>query len=262
MTGAGEVADSVLSVEGVTHQFGGIKAIDDCTWTLARGRLAALIGPNGAGKSTLINVVCGAYRLQTGVVKFDGVETGGWPPHRLAQRGLVRTFQVARVFDDLTVLENLLFGAPNQPGESFAGAVLWRGRARRVEREVLARANELVNTFDLFRLRNDYGRELSGGQRRLLELARALMAEPKVLMLDEPMAGINPALAERIGEHLQAIRSQGVTLLLVEHNLAVVDRLCDWVTVMAEGRVLASGSMEELRSHPGVIAAYLGREGV
>jgi neutral amino acid transport system ATP-binding protein len=253
---------SILSVDGLSHRFGGVKAIDDCTWSLQRGRLSALIGPNGAGKSTLIDVVMGALPLQRGQVRFEGTDVSGWPTHRLAQRGLIRTFQVARVLDELTVIENMLLASRDQPGESLFTALLRPQLARRAEREQVARALEFLEIFEILHLRNDYASALSGGQKRLLELARAMMANPKVLMLDEPMAAINPVLVKRIGEHLQNMVRLGVTLLLVEHNLGIVEQICDSVTVMVQGRVLASGSMAELRAHPAVMSAYLGREAV
>ena len=254
--------DHLLTVEGVTHRFGGVTAVDNCTWSLPSGLVAAIIGPNGAGKSTLINIVAGALSLQKGRVRFDGTDISRWSPHRVAQRGLVRTFQVARVFEQLTVIENMLLASQRQPGESLFNAIFRPGRGRKFERNQLSRARELIDTFELTRLRNSYASELSGGQKRLLELARAMMADPKLLLLDEPMAAINPALVERISAHLLEMRKWGVTLLLIEHNLSVVEELCDWVTVMAEGRVLASGTMAELRQHPEVISAYLGREAV
>jgi branched-chain amino acid transport system ATP-binding protein len=252
--------DNLLVVKTVTHKFGGIAAINDCTWSLRRGLIAALIGPNGAGKSTLVNVVAGALPLQAGSVRFDGTDIGGWTPYRIAKRGIIRTFQVARGFEKLTVLENMLVAPLDQPGESLANAIFRPSVGRAAERRQLSRAYELLDKYDLHNLRNHYASELSGGQKRLLELARAMMCEPKLLLLDEPMAAISPVLIQRIGEHLREMRNSNITLLLVEHNLGVVEQICDWVTVMAEGRVLASGSMDQLRKNPEVISAYLGRE--
>jgi neutral amino acid transport system ATP-binding protein len=254
--------DAILSITDVTHAFGGVKAIDDCTWSLERGRLAALIGPNGAGKSTLIDIVMGALKPQHGRVQFENAVVSGWAPHRLANRGLIRTFQVARVFDELTVLENMLLASQHQTDESLFNVLFRARRGRRAEKQEVSTALDLLADFDLVQMRNEYAKALSGGQKRLLELARALMAKPKVLMLDEPMAAINPVLVKRIGEHLQYMRSLGVTLLLVEHNLNVVEQLCDWVSVMVQGRILANGTMAEMRAHPEVISAYLGREAV
>ena len=247
-------------VDGVSHHFGGGAAVDDCSWSLREGLLAALIGPNGAGKTTLVNLASGALRLQRGHIRFDGVEIGGLAPHRIAQKGLVRTFQIARDFQKLTVLENMLVAPRNQPGENLLNVFFRPGLGRAADRRNLSRAAELLEMFDIYALRNEYANALSGGQQRLLELARAMMSEPKVLMLDEPMAAISPVLVERIGRLLQNMRGMGMTILMVEHNLAVVDQICEWVTVMTSGRVLASGSMAELRKHPEVISAYLGRD--
>ena len=253
-----QAEDIVLSVDRITLGFGGVKALDGCTWSLRNGVIAAVIGPNGAGKSTLVNVISGALQPQRGSVRFGGKEITGWSPHRIAQLGLIRTFQIARGFEKLTVLENMLVAPRVQPGESIWNAVMRPGLGKAAERRDLARALELLNMFELYPLRNEYAREISGGQKRLLELARAVMTEPKVLMLDEPMAAINPALIERIGRHLRDMQKWGITLVLIEHNLKVVQQICDWVTVMVNGSALASGSLGDLRKDPAVISAYLG----
>jgi neutral amino acid transport system ATP-binding protein len=253
-------ADDLLQVEDVSHRFGGVLAVDRCTWSLRQGLIAALIGPNGAGKSTLVNVIAGAVRLQAGRIRFRGEDISRRAPHRIARRGLLRTFQIAGEFERLTVLENMLLVARELPGESLANALFRPRLGRDADRRQLERADQLLDDFALYPLRNEYAGELSGGQKRLLELARAMMAEPTLLLLDEPMAGINPVLVERIIEHLRRMQRDGMTVLLVEHNLQVVADLCDWVTVMAQGRVLASGSMAELRREQSVIDAYLGRE--
>jgi neutral amino acid transport system ATP-binding protein len=253
-------ADGLLNVENVIHRFGGVLAVDRCTWSLRQGLIAALIGPNGAGKSTLVNVIAGAVRLQAGRIHFRGEDISRRAPHRIARRGLIRTFQIAGPFERLTVLENMLLVAPELPGESPWNALFRPRLGRDADRRQLVRASQLLDDFALYALRNEYAGELSGGQKRLLELARAMMAEPTLLLLDEPMAGINPVLVERISEHLRQMQRDGVTVLLVEHNLQVVADLCDWVTVMAQGRILASGTMAELRREQSVIDAYLGRE--
>jgi ABC-type branched-subunit amino acid transport system ATPase component len=255
-----EDATSLLQVKGLIHKFGGVAAVNGCDWSLPEGVIAALIGPNGAGKTTLANVVAGSLPLQTGRVHFRSRDVSGWPQHRMARHGLIRTFQISRGFERLTVMENLLVAAPDQPGESLINAYLRPRLTRRAEQRNLERAADLLNLFELFHLRNEYASDLSGGQKRLLEIARALMAEPKLLLLDEPMAGINPVLIDRICEHLVELHRSGLTLLLIEHNLTVVEGICSSVTVMVEGRVLATGSMTALREHEGVIEAYLGRE--
>jgi ABC-type branched-subunit amino acid transport system ATPase component len=258
MPDSGHGGGDILSVEGITLSFGGVKALDRCTWTLRKGVIAAVIGPNGAGKSTLVNVISGALRPEHGKVRFYDTEITGWAVHRVAQLGLIRTFQIARGFEKLTVLENMLVAPPDQPGESVWNALMRPRLGAAAERRQIARALELLQMFDLHSLRNEYAKELSGGQKRLLELARALMAEPKVLILDEPMAAISPALIDRIGRHLRQMREWGITLLLIEHNLGVVEQICDWVTVMVQGSALASGSLADLRKDTAVISAYLG----
>lgn len=251
--------DAILSVEGVSHQFGGVAALTECSWALPRGSLSALIGPNGAGKSTLVNIISGALPIQRGRIHFEGADITGWSPHRIAQEGLIRTFQVARDFEKLTVLENMLVAPGKQPGESLWNAILRPKLGRDGDQQLLDRALELLDRFELYPHRNDYAASLSGGQKRLLELARAAMADAKVLLLDEPMAAINPTLIERIAAYLQEMRSWGITFLLVEHNLSFVERYCERVTVMVRGRVLATGSLSELRRNPHVESAYLGR---
>jgi len=242
------------------HSFGGLQAVDGCSFTISRGSLAAVIGPNGAGKSTMVNVVSGALARQRGRVRFDGSDISGWAPHQIALRGLIRTFQISREFGGMTVLENLLVTAPDQRGEQLWNALFRPGLGRRQDRELVSRALDVLDTFDLFALRNEYARTLSGGQKRLLELARAVMAEPKLLLLDEPMAGVNPALIDRLGRHIQRLNEQGITFVLIEHNLEVVERICDHVVVMAVGKTLATGRMAELRRNPEVVTAYLGGE--
>jgi ABC-type branched-subunit amino acid transport system ATPase component len=252
--------EPLLKVEHVTHSFGGLQAVNDCSWELQGNTIAALIGPNGAGKTTLANLIAGALPLQQGRIWFDGHDISGKAPHSIAQMGIIRTFQISRDFEKLTLLENMMVAAPDQPGESLFTAFFQPGKSNAAEKRNLVRAAELLDRFDLYHLRNEYASDISGGQKRLLELARAVMAEPKLMLLDEPMAGINPALIERVCKHLEEIQKSGVTLLMIEHNLSVVESICRWVTVMIEGSVLTSGTMAELRQHPGVVDAYLGRE--
>jgi branched-chain amino acid transport system ATP-binding protein len=239
--------------------FGGLRAVDDCSFMVARGSIAGLIGPNGAGKSTAANLITGFLRADAGTVLFDGANIARLPIHRIAQRGLTRTFQITRELERMSVTENLLAAPHHQPGESFWLGLLSTPAVRRQEEENLQRALRLLRDFDLYDLRDEYAANLSGGQRRLLELARVVMTQPTLLLLDEPFAGINPVLCARLSESIGALcRDLGITFLIIEHNLAMVERLCNTVIVMALGRVIAEGSMAELRENPAVVDAYLG----
>ncbi len=249
----------LLEVRHLVKAFGGLRAVDDCSLTVARGSIVGLIGPNGAGKSTVANLITGFLRADAGRVLFNGADIARLPIHRIAQRGLTRTFQITRELERMTVTENLLAAPHHQLGESFWLGLLSTPAVRRQEEENLQRALRLLRDFDLYDLHDEYAANLSGGQRRLLELARVVMTQPTLLLLDEPFAGINPVLCARLGEAIEALsRAQGITFLIIEHNLAMVERLCSSVIVMALGRVIAEGSMAELRENPAVVDAYLG----
>lgn len=216
-----------------------------------------MIGPNGAGKSTALSVIAGALPPTSGSVFFRGKEVGRLPSHRIARLGIIRTFQLSSEFARLSVLENLLVAAAGQQGESLSGA-LFKGRAwREQERTHVEQARALLTRFEMRDKENEYAGNLSGGQKRLLELMRALMAKPTLLLLDEPMAGVNPTLSRRIERHLLDLRDEGITMLMVEHELGTMERVCNPVVVMAQGRVIAQGTMEELRKHKDVLDAYL-----
>jgi neutral amino acid transport system ATP-binding protein len=245
----------LLELSGVVKRFGGVPAVDGAGLSVTEGTITALIGPNGAGKTSLFNVVSGFERPDAGVIRYAGARIDGLPPHRLARRGLVRTFQQPRILRRLTVLENMLLGGQRQPGES-----LWRalgpGAGRR-DRELTDRALELLRTVGLDGHAGAYAGVLSTGQRKLLELARALMAEPRLLLLDEPLAGVNPALRELLLERIQELRPQ-VTCLVIEHDLESVMRIAERVAVMDRGRVIYAGDPEAARREPAVLDAYLG----
>jgi ABC-type branched-subunit amino acid transport system ATPase component len=249
---------TLLRVEGLACHFGGVHAVQDATFVVRRGTITGLIGPNGAGKSTVINLISGRTRLARGSVQLDGKQIAGLRPHEVARHGIVRTFQQANVFGGLTVLENLLVGAGPWRGERLSAALGRRRTWSGTERELAEQAWEVLRRFGLTEIANSYAATLSGGQRRLVELMRALMARPRLLLLDEPMAGVSPPLAVTIARRLEELRDTGMTMLMVEHELRLVERLCDPVVVMAQGAVLAEGSMAELRSNPEVIDAYLG----
>jgi neutral amino acid transport system ATP-binding protein len=250
-------SEPLLSVRGLKKSFGGVEAVRDVSFDVAAGSITGLIGPNGAGKSSVLAIVSGFLAPTSGSVHFGGELVSGHSAYRLARLGLVRTFQLSSEFERLSVIENLLVAAPNQRGDRLRDVLAGRWRWRAEEDEAVARARELLARFEIPEKEDDLAGDLSGGQKRLLELARALMTEPKLLLLDEPMAGVNPALIRRIEAHLMALRDDGLTMLMVEHELGVVERLCDPVVVMAQGQVLSSGTMAELRANEEVLDAYL-----
>ncbi|MEV5438448.1 ABC transporter ATP-binding protein [Streptomyces sp. NPDC052682] len=250
--------DPVLVMDRVTRTFGGLVAVRIEHLEVQRGVITALIGPNGAGKTTLFNVVSGFDRADGGRWSFDGKPLTGRPAYRVARSGLVRTFQLTRTLPRLTVLDNMLLAAPGQRGERLLPALvrpLWRGQ----ERDARRRAEELLERFRLTPVRDDYAGTLSGGQRKLLELARALMSRPVMLLLDEPMAGVNPALVQSLLGHITRLRDEGLTVCFVEHDMDVVMGISDWVAVMADGRLVAEGPPQTIGRNPAVVDAYLGR---
>jgi neutral amino acid transport system ATP-binding protein len=249
----------ILQVRELAKGFGGILAVDGATLEVDKNSVTALIGPNGAGKTTLFNVITGFYRAERGSVWFQGQEIVRRPPHVIARLGMVRTFQITKALAKMPVIDNMMLAAPDQPGEHLYNLVARPGAARAREREVRRRAEELLDVFQLRKLANEYAGVLSGGQRKLLEFARALMTEPTMLLLDEPMAGINPTLGARLLQHMHELRAErGMTFLFIEHNMEVVMGQSDKVIVMAEGRVIAQGAPDDVRRDQRVIDAYLG----
>ena len=247
----------VLRAVDLVKDFGGVHAVAGVSVEVRRGTLTGLIGPNGAGKSTLLGMLAGTIAVTSGQVIYEGTDVTGLPAYRRARLGLVRTFQLASEFKRLTVMENLLSAAPGNRGDTLAGALRGRRYWRRDEAAAIDRARALLDRFGLSSLADTYGGDLSGGQRRLTEIMRALMTEPTMLLLDEPMAGVHPRLARQIGGHLLELCAEGMTILMVEHELAIMDEFCDPVIMMAEGVVLASGTMADLRARPDVVEAYL-----
>ena len=251
-------ATALLEARSLKCSFGGVQAVVDASFFVQRGTITGLIGPNGAGKSTVIDLISGRTAPDAGHVLFDGEDITEDRDFSVSRRGIIRTFQKANVFDRLTVVENLLVGAPAWEGERLSRALGPRAWWRGGETERVERAYAVLRRFELARLANEYAGSLSGGQKRLVELMRALMASPRLLLLDEPMAGVNPTLALSIAEHLEHLRDEGLTMLMVEHELRWVEQLCDPIVVMANGHVLAEGSMEELQENEQVVDAYLG----
>jgi len=250
---------ALLEVHDLHHNFGGVTALDGADLTVMEGRITGLIGPNGAGKTTLFNAVSGAFRPDGGTVRFAGVDVTGWRPERLARAGIARTFQVPRGLANLTVIENLMLYGKNQPGETFWAAIMRPRAALKREVELRQRAIEIARRLEILGVGDDRAADLSGGQKKLLELGRALMADPKLILLDEPAAGVNPALAKRLAEHILQLKAQGLTFLVIEHNMGLIAELCDHVVVLAQGRRLSEGRFTEIRADPRVQEAYMGR---
>jgi neutral amino acid transport system ATP-binding protein len=248
-----------LVARQVVKAFGGLRAVDGVSLEVAAGSITGLIGPNGAGKTTLFNLLCNAIPLDQGAVYLAGRPIHHLPTHAVVHRGLVRTFQVARVLSRLSVLDNVVLAAPHQAGEQLPWA--WRpaGRVRRQERQLRQEAMALLDCVGLARMAHSYAGSLSGGQRKLLEMARALMAKPRLILLDEPAAGVNPTLINQICEHILCWNREGLTFLIIEHNMDVIMSLCQQVWVMAEGKNLATGTPAEIQANPQVLEAYLGQ---
>lgn len=249
---------AAMRCEGIIKDFQGARAVDSAGFEVPEGQITALIGPNGAGKTTVVNILSGSMTCDAGKEFIGTTEVTNWPSHRIAHLGLMRTFQLSRELGGLTVLENLLVAPSPQAGETLFNVLFRPGLVQRQEREHVERALDLLDTYGLYALRDNRASELSGGQKKLLEISRAVMATPKILLLDEPMAGVNPALIERIGGYIFGLKESGVTVLMIEHNLNVVEQICDHVIVLAEGRTLATGRLSELRENADVIKAYLG----
>ena len=248
--------DPILVVDGVTRQFGGLMAVNVEHLEIQRGAITALIGPNGAGKTTFFNLLTSFDKQNSGVIRFDGEDISSAQPYKLAKQGMVRTFQLTKALSRMTVIDNMKLGATGQVGESFWKALLPLWGAQ--EREIEARADALLDRFNLTHMRDEFAGTMSGGQRKLVEMARALMTEPKLVMLDEPMAGVNPALTQSLLGHVKGLRAEGRTVIFVEHDMDVVRDISDWVVVMAEGSIIAEGTPDDIGANQEVIDAYLG----
>lgn len=250
--------DNALRVTKLAKSFGGVKALNHVSFNVREGSVTGLIGPNGAGKSTAVNLISGTLHPDEGTVSLHGSDITKMQAFKIARAGLIRTFQISKQLQKLTVLENMMLAPQKQHGEKSWAALFSRRRIKHEEQENAEQALQLLKEFSLYDLRDEYSGNLSGGQMKLLDLARAMMANPKVLVLDEPMAGVNPTLARKLQEKISKMNESGVTILMVEHNLGVVEAICDHVVVMAEGKVLAEGKMDTLRDNEDVVAAYLG----
>jgi branched-chain amino acid transport system ATP-binding protein len=249
--------DPILLADKIQKHFGGVVAVDVEHIEVQRGSITALIGPNGAGKTTLFNLLTGFDTPDTGNWRFDGRSMEKIVAHKTAAMGMIRTFQLTKSLTKMSVIENMKLGATHQVGEKWWNGILpfrWRKQEQIIEQ----RADELLKRFKLDHMRGEYAGTLSGGQRKLLEMARALMTNPRLVMLDEPMAGVNPALKQNLLEHIRGLRDDGMTVLFVEHDMDMVNDVSDWVIVMAEGCVIAEGTPAQISSNPAVIEAYLG----
>ena len=249
--------DPMLVIDHVKKSFGGLTAVDVEHLEIPKNAITALIGPNGAGKTTLFNLLTGFDSPDTGTWSFEGTSLAGVPSFKVAQMGQVRTFQLTKALSLLTVLENMKLGAKGQKGESLLNALI-PGRWKKQDAEIEVKAMELLARFKLDTKKDDFAASLSGGQRKLLEMARALMTDPVLVMLDEPMAGVNPALTQSLLEHVINLKNEGMTVLFVEHDMHMVRHIADWVVVMAEGKVVAEGPPETVMKEQAVIDAYLG----
>ncbi|MFM1865081.1 MAG: hypothetical protein RL677_861 [Actinomycetota bacterium] len=249
--------DPILIVDKVSRDFGGLRAVDVDHLEIPRNAITALIGPNGAGKTTLFNLLTGFDKPDTGTWEFNGSKLAGIPAFKVAQLGEVRTFQLTKALSLLTVLENMKLGAKEQKGEKLLYSLvpaLWKKQEKLIEQKAL----EILSRFKLAEKKDDFAASLSGGQRKLLEMARALMIDPTLVMLDEPMAGVNPALTESLLEHILNLKDQGMTVLFIEHDMHMVRHIADWVVVMAEGKVVAEGPPDRVMKEQAVVDAYLG----
>lgn len=248
----------MLELQSISKDFGGLRAVDGVSFTLAQGTITGLIGPNGAGKTTLFNIVAGALRPTGGTITFGGQRIEGLPPHRIYRSGIARTFQIPKPFAGMSVLENVMLAPLGQVGERFWNTWFSPGRVRTQELANRDKAKEVLDFLNLTRLADEPARNLSGGQLKLLELGRTLMSDPKLILLDEPGAGVNPTLLGQIVERIAELNRRGITFLIIEHNMDLVMNLCRPVVVMAGGKLLMQGEPDDVRRDPRVLDAYLG----
>lgn len=252
--------NNLISVKNLKKSFGGIAAVDVKELSFIKGELTSVIGPNGAGKTTFFDLISGFQNADSGDIFLKEKNISNSQPYKIARMGMVRTFQLTKVFDRMTVMENLLFSGSNVNNDSFLRSILKLNSQKVYENSLKDKANEIMNDLNIGHMADSYARELSGGQKKLLELARAIINEPKILLLDEPLAGVNPKLAEDILSLIKKLSEDGITIVMVEHNIEAVMKISERVVVLAEGSLIADGSPNEIRTNKNVIEAYLGKD--
>ena len=253
------MSDAVIDVQNVSKSFGGLQAVRNCSLQVQRGSITGLIGPNGAGKSTLFNLVAGNITPDSGKIVFDGEDVTGLPPYALFGKGMLRTFQIAHEFSNMTALENLMMVPPDQPGETLAQTWFLPGSVRQREIAVRQKANDVIDFLKLAHVKNELAGNLSGGQKKLLELGRTMMVDAKIVLLDEVAAGVNRTLLQDLASNIERMNQElGYTFFVIEHDMDLIGRLCDPIIVMAAGEKIAEGPMSEIRANPAIVEAYFG----
>ena len=253
------MSQRLLDVENLTMKFGGLVAIDNLSFSADKDKITSIIGPNGAGKTTFFDLITGFTKQDSGTTTFDGKNISNLESYKISRLGMVRTFQLTKVFDRMTVNENILFSASSLKNDRFMNSLFKSSMKSKIEQELNERKNEVLNMVNLYHMKDSYARELSGGQKKLLELARVIIQKPKILLLDEPLAGVNPKLSEDILSLINTFVNEGISILMVEHNISAVMKVSDHIVVLAEGSVIAEGSSDDIRANEKVVSAYLGK---
>ena len=253
------MSNNIIEIRNLKKSFGGLKAVDIKNLNFEKNKIISLIGPNGAGKTTFFDLITGFTKQDSGNTLFNGKNISNLESYKISRLGMVRTFQLTKVFDRMTVNENILFSASSLKNDRFISSLFKSSLKSKIEKELNEKTNEVLNMVNLYHMKDSYARELSGGQKKLLELARVIIQKPKLLLLDEPLAGVNPKLSEDILSLINTFVEEGVSVLMVEHNISAVMKVSDHIIVLAEGSVIAEGSSDEIRTNENVVSAYLGR---
>ena len=253
------MSNNIIEIRNLKKSFGGLKAVDIKNLNFEKNKIISLIGPNGAGKTTFFDLITGFTKQDSGNTLFNGKNISNLEPYKISRLGMVRTFQLTKVFDRMTVNENILFSASSLKNDRFISSLFKSSLKSKIEKELNEKTNEVLNMVNLYHMKDSYARELSGGQKKLLELARVVIQKPKLLLLDEPLAGVNPKLSEDILSLINTFVEDGVSVLMVEHNISAVMKVSDHIVVLSEGSVIAEGSSDEIRTNENVVSAYLGR---